>query len=220
MVFLDELLSALYSPLHEIGVSLAENFLGLAAAAAVIVTGYLIGSAVAYVISFLIEKSNVDQHLERIHVHDALGFIKLHALLGTLLKWYIVSLFLSAATDLIASDPLRELMYNFSFWLPKFLFGTLVFVLGLIIAEIVYRHALHFKTKGLRFLAEVLKIVIILIVGLTALEQMEIDITLASIIVLILIGGIILAAALSFGIGFGLAFKDEAKDMLKGWKKH
>ncbi len=219
MAYLEEFLSALTSPLFSMWQILLENFVGIVSAAIVVIIGYLVGSALGFLLSKLLEHSKVDEHVERLHMHDALGFIKFHALLGLLLKWYVVSLFVAASTALIPSVSLAGLIEQFAFWLPSFLAGILIFTLGLIFAEAVHSHFQLTKTKGMRLLGEALKVTFILIAALIALDQMQVQIQLASNIVLILVGGIALAGALAVGIGGGLALKDEAHDWFRRFHK-
>ncbi|MEK6967099.1 MAG: hypothetical protein AABX51_00535 [Nanoarchaeota archaeon] len=219
MVTPEEFINALTYPLFSMWQVILENFLGIVAAALVVIVGYLVGTALGWLLSKLIEHSKVDQHIERVHLHDALGFIKFYDLLGILLKWYVVSLFISAAVTLIPSPSLAFMIEQFAFWLPSFLAGILIFALGLIFAEFVHRHFLLAKSKSLRLLGEGVRIALVIVVGLIALEQMQVEIQLASNIVLIIVGGVALAGALAVGIGGGLALKDEAHLWLKNLHK-
>lgn len=219
MIDSSQFISALTSPLLTLWQTIVDNALGIIAAAAVVCVGYLIGHALGWLLSKALEKSKLDENIERIHLHDALGFIKFHALLGTLLKWYVVSLFIAASVPLISSQSLAAMIQGFAFWLPSFLAGVLIFSLALVFAEIVQQHFMHAKTKSLRIIGEIVKIAFIVIGALIALDQMQVQIQLASNIVLILVGGVALAGALTIGIGGGLALKDEAHAWLKNLHK-
>ncbi|TAL57478.1 MAG: hypothetical protein EPN86_01965 [Nanoarchaeota archaeon] len=219
MIDSSQFISALTSPLLTLWQTIVDNALGIIAAAAVVCIGYLIGHALGWLLSKALEKSKLDENIEKIHLHDALGFIKFHALLGTLLKWYVVSLFIAASVPLISSASLAAMIQGFAFWLPSFLAGVLIFAIALVFAEVVHQHLTNAKTKGLRLVAEGVKIVFIIIGGLIALDQMQVQIQLASNIVLIIVGGFALAIALAVGIGGGLALKDEAHAWLKNLHK-
>jgi len=219
MVTIEEFVSALTSPLFSLWQIILYNFLGIVSAVVVVIVGYLVGTALGWLLSKALQHSKIDQHIEQVHLHDALGFIKFHDLLGMLFKWYVVSLFIAASVSLIPSIELAEMVSGFAFWLPTFLAGILIFALGLIFAEFVHRHFILTKSKGLRLLGEGVRIAFIIVAGLIALQQMQVEIQLASNIVLILVGGVALAGALAVGIGGGLAFKDEAHLWLKNLHK-
>ena len=71
------------------------------------------------------------------------------------------------------------------------------------------------KTAGANIIATILKVVILIVVGITALSQIGIDISFAESSFLIVLAGIMLA----IGLGFGLAMKEDAKTAIKAIRK-
>ena len=143
------------------------------------------------------------------------------ALLGELLKWYIIIIFLQAAASLVNLGTLSTLLNSLVMWLPQLLIAVIVMLIGLAAAHYAYlRIGAHTKMKGMRLSAAVLKWVIIIIAGLIALKQIGVEIGILENTFQLVVGALAVGVALALGIGLGLGLKKEAEGFLKEMKKN
>jgi hypothetical protein len=148
----------------------------------------------------LIEKINVDAILEKAHIT-----IKPSDIIGKFVYWVILLLFLVTASDTLGWNVVSQSIHDLIAYLPKLFSAIVIFVLGLYIA--------NFVRTGLKGLFDSLSItsgnmistfafyLIAIIITLTALSQAGVDTTIITSNVTLIVGGIVLAFAISFGFG-------------------
>ena len=111
------------------------------------------------------------------------------------------------------------MIQKFSEWLPNLIAAAVILVLGVIAADVIADKMLHAKRKGVKLLSSVVRWVIIIYTLLIAAQQVGINVTLATNTALIIVGALAVGLAIALGIGFGAAFKDEAKNIIRAIKK-
>ncbi len=200
---------------NEIILALPGVILGLL----VLVIGYVVGSAFGFVLRRFLEHAKLDDHVKKAGVAHSIGFISISTLSGSLLKWYVFSLFLLPVTKVMGLGSISSLLYDFALWIPHLIAAIIILLLGVIIADYIADRMLHAKRSGVKLFSSAVRWFIILFVALTALDQVGIDVSLATNTTLVLVAGLSLGIALALGIGFGFALKDEAKGIIRKVKK-
>jgi hypothetical protein len=210
-----------------IGQSLANPFVtfwnslvfylpGVVAALVIIVLGYWLGLIAGTIVKQLIKKFRIDRWVSRTGRGDALGGLQVSTLSGQLVKWWIFVVFLAPAADMVKLDQLSELLQAIALWAPNLIVAIILMIGGLIFADFLADSAASAKKlKGIKAVSTVIRIVIIIFFADVALRQVGIRIVLAELTILIIVSGIVLALA----IGFGLGLKEEARDIIKGWRR-
>ncbi len=219
MVLLQQTGDALIDPLVTLWNGFATALPNILAAVVVLAAGYIVGSAFGFLFKRLLEHAKVDEHLRKAGVAHSIGFISIPNLAGGLLKWYVFALFLLPAAGFMKLGVLEDLLRDFALWLPNLLLGIIILLTGLIIADYIADRMLHSKRKGTKLLSSAARWFIILFVGIIALNQIGIDVSLAADTTLILVAGFALGLAIALGLGFGFAIRDEAKSIIKNMKK-
>jgi hypothetical protein len=217
MAYLESTGAALIDPLVELWNNFAVALPGLIAALIIILVGLIIGSAVGLLVKKILERSKLDLHLKKAGL--TVGFINIASLIGALVKWYIFAIFLIPASDQLKFGVLSNLLQKFALWLPNLIAAIAVLVFGVIIADFIADRMLHAKRKGVRLLSSLVRWVLIIYIVLIAMEQVGMNVTLATNTALIIVAALATGLAIAFGIGFGFAFRDEAKLILKHIKK-
>ncbi len=218
MAYLESTGSALIDPLVQLWNDFATALPSLIAALIIVLVGLVIGSAVGLLVKKILEKSKIDIHLKKAGL--AIGFIHIASVIGSLVKWYIFAVFLiPAAEQLQGFGAIAGLLQRFALWLPNVIVAMAILVFGVIVADFLADRMLHAKRSGVKLMSSVVRWVMILYVVLIALEQVGINVSLATNTALILVAALAAGLAVAFGIGFGFAFKDEAKLMIKHVKK-
>lgn len=217
MTYFESTGAALIDPLEQLWNGFAVALPGIVAALVIIIVGLIVGSAVGLLVKKLIEHARLDLHLKKAGM--AVGFIHLASVIGSLVKWYIFAVFLIPAAEQLNLGVLSELLQRFALWLPNAIAAIAILVFGVIGSDFIADRMLHAKRSGVKLLSEIVRWVLIIYVVLIALDQVGVNVSLATNTALILVAALATGLALAFGIGFGFAFKDEAKGMIKHLKR-
>ncbi|MFH1638221.1 MAG: hypothetical protein ABIB71_07380 [Candidatus Woesearchaeota archaeon] len=215
--FAEELLN----PLVNLWNGFVIVFPGIVAAIVILLIGYFIALILGHVIRVMLSKIGVDKGLEKVTLPKAIGKLKLSSLLGVLTKWYIFIIFIQAAVDAVNLGTLSIMLNRFVLWLPQLIIAVLAVFAGLFVAHYV-SHIIeaHTAMKGTKFMSSLLKVVIIFIAIVIALEQIGIQVSILENAFLIILGSFGLGVALAIGLAFGLGLKSKAPQYLEKLKKH
>ncbi len=196
------------------------NFLpSLLGALLVFFLGLIVAIALGKVVEKVISLLQVDQLLEKIKVgerfKDAGIQIKVSKFFGELVKWFLILVFLMAATDILKLSQVSEFLNSVILYIPNIVIATIILSVAFLLGNFVF-HAVRSSTKvagvmSASFLAIIAKWAIIIFGLLAALIQLGIAVSLVNTIFI----GLIAALALAFGLSFGLGGREEAALILK-----
>lgn len=183
-------------------------FLGLIAAIA-------LGKAAERIISAL----KVDQILERMKVGEKFKItglkISISRFFGELVKWFLILVFLMAATDILELSQVTSFLNSIILYIPNLVVATIILAIAFLLGNFVYNVVRHStRAAGVMsatLLATISKWAIVIFGLLAALVQLGIAVSLVNTIFI----GVIAALALAAGLAFGLGGKDEAAVILK-----
>jgi len=189
---------------------------GIIAAIVVLIVGYILGVFLGYVVRKSLVKVNIFAKLSKKTSFSKLeGKFDFPRFLGLIVKWYVIILFLSPAAGLIKLEGISTLLNNLAMWIPNLIVAIVIGVAGFIAAEYIELKIKEIRAKSGHVIGPIAKIIVLIFTAIIALKQIGIDIGVAENSFMIILGGIMLALA----IGFGLALKDEAKLIIKDLKK-
>lgn len=184
---------------------------------------FLLGAIVAVALGKVAEKLigllRIDQLLEKMNIGERLkdsGIqIKVSKFFGGLVKWFLMLVFLMAATDILKLTQVSEFLNNVIFYIPNVVIATIILSVAFLLGNFVF-HAVKSSTRvagvvSAAFLAAIAKWAIILFGLLAALIQLGIAASLVNTIFI----GLVAAFSLAFGLAFGLGGKEEAALILK-----
>lgn len=207
--------------LFESMLSAAPNFLlNVLLAIVLLIIGYMIGALVGHIVRKLLEKFGVDKKMEKERISDTMGELTVSGIAGKIIKWYVFIIFVGESAEIISLKQFSGLVEKFVLWLPDLIFGIVILVAGLILAEYITIHLKRVRIPSVRIIASVVKVLIIFFVLVISLTQIGLNVGIVGNTFLIILASVCLALALALGIGFGLALKDEAKGMIRSLKKH
>jgi len=203
--------------------TLVENFIavlpGLISAGIVVLLGYLFALLIGAVVRNVLYRINLDKKFRRDDLDDSLGQVSLSKLFGNIATWYVFLIFLSRAVDLVEFGVLSIFLRAVVLWLPNLIAAVIMMLFGIIAADYASDRVRDIKTAHIGIVANIARWAIITVVGLSALEQIGVNVSFAKSILLLSFGAVILAFALAFGIGFGLAIKEEARSIIRDLRK-
>ncbi|MBI2133868.1 hypothetical protein HYU11_04255 [Candidatus Woesearchaeota archaeon] len=211
---------SLMYPLFELWDSFARAVPSIIGGLFVIAVGYVVGAAFGFLTHRFLEKSGIDHHVKRAGVAHSIGFVSISNLAGGITKWYVFSLFLIPASEIMRLGTISTLLRDLATWIPDLIAAVIILLVGLIISDYIADRMLHAKRKGVKLASSAVRWFLIFFVAMTALDQIGINISFATTTSLILVAGFALGLAIALGLGFGFALKEEAKTTIKHIKKN
>ncbi len=196
------------------------NFLpSLIGALLVFLFGMIVAIALGKVAEKLIGLLRIDQLLEKMKIGDKIKSsgikIKVSVFFGELVKWFLILVFLMAATDILKLTQVSGFLNSVIFYIPNVVIATIILSIAFLLGNFVYE-AVRSSTRvagvlSANFLGTIAKWAIIIFGLLAALIQLGIAVSLVNTIFI----GLVAAFSLAFGLAFGIGGKDEAGLILK-----
>lgn len=185
----------------------------------VFVVGWIVASILGKLIEKLIKSIKVDQALEKVGFNKKLGEVgiseTISELIGGIVKWFLILVFLMAATDILGLVQVTGFLNNIIFYIPNVVVAVVVLAIAFLVGNFVY-NVVKGSTRAAgvmsaTLLATISKWAIIIFGLLAALIQLGIAVSLVNTIFI----GIISALAIAAGLAFGLGGKDEAATIIR-----
>lgn len=209
------------TPLQQLWLEAFRVVPNLIGAIIVLVIGVFVAAIFGHALRVILDKTQLDSVLRKAKLTKAVGHTDVAALLGELLKWFIIIVFLQQAVSLLNLGTLSALLNSFVMWLPQLLIAVIIMLVGLAGAHFVELKIVeHTKLKGMRFSGRVIKWVIIVVIALVALREIGVDVGVLENTFLVIIGAIAVGLSLALGIGLGLGLKKEAEYIIKDVKRN
>ncbi len=210
----------LLDPLYRLWESTSDLVPGLVAAIILLIIGYFIGLIIGHAVRIVLEKLKLDARVKKARLVKSVGHTHLPALFGELTKWFIFIIFLQQAVALLRLGSLSDLLNAFVLWLPNVIAAIVIILFSLGLAHFVEMKMLeHSKMKGMVFFSGLIKVVIVIMSAIIALDQIGVKISILENTFLLVVGAFALGIALALGIGMGLGLKDQASQWIKKWSK-
>jgi hypothetical protein len=198
--------------------SLAPNVLAMVL---VLVVGYFVARIAGRVIAALSERIGLQIAAERSGLAGSMKQVGIQQnvswILGQIVFWLLMSVFLTAAFNILGLQTVSAAMEQIVAYIPKLLVATVVVVVGLLVATFLRGViATSADRVGLSYadhLATGCYWVLALMTFIAAFDQLGIDFALLKQLILIAFG----ALAVGFGLAFGLGGRDVMAGILAGY---
>ena len=196
------------------------NFLPLLLGALVVfVIGWILAVAIGKIVEKIVRASRLDKGMEKFGWENKLHKVGIEMsaseFFGKLVKWFLVLVFLMAATDILNLDQVTDFLNSIILYIPNVVVAVVILAIVLLVGNFVYKvvkeSARTIGVMSATLLASISKWAIIVFGILAALLQLGIATSLVSTIFM----GLVAMLALAGGLAFGLGGKDEAKRMLE-----
>jgi hypothetical protein len=164
---------------------------------------------------------HMDEYAERVKVNELLsrlGFGRSPAfVIGFLVYWLIILVFLVSAANAVQLTVVSQLLERFVLFIPKLIGAVLVVAAGLLFGhfsgEVVLNAATANKLDSAVAFSKTVRVVVVVFAGVMALEQIDIDTSIITSSIQIILGTIGLGLAIAFGIGG----KDVAAEIIRNF---
>lgn len=188
---------------------------GIVAAIIVLILGYIIAAIVGWVVRELLDRVNLDKKIHQLCHSDVIGSAYLSGIIGSIIKWYVFLIFLGTSVELVNLGVLTGFLTTVVVWLPNLIVSVILVLVALLLGEYVAHKVQETRVKGALWMSKVLYACIVGLVGIIALNQIGIDVSLLENLVLAIVGALALGTALALGISLGLGLKDDARKFVK-----
>lgn len=207
--------ATLQGSFNDVWFTIVQFVPAILAAAIIFVIGWIVGMILAKVIEQVVDVLRIDDALKASGVSEAVkdaGF-NLHAgrLLGGLVKWFIIIVFLMTALEVLGLVRVTIFLQQVVLvYLPQVIVAVFIIILAAIVAEVVRNLVVGSSraagVKQAHLAGAVAKWAIWVFAVLAALNQLGI----AAAFWQTLFTGIVVALSLAFGLAFGLGGKEAA----------
>jgi Conserved TM helix len=184
----------------------------LISAIVILILGILIAKLARVVVKTVLGKVGIDRIGEKLNEIDLVRRmnteIKLSAVLAQVLYFFVLLIFATAATEMLGVAALTDLVLGITNLIPKLIVAGLMVVVGILIAEALKKFVISlcesFNISGGRMLGTLVFSFFLVIILINALGQAGINTELLESSFNLIIGGIIFA----FAVGYGIASRD------------
>lgn len=174
-----------------------------------------------YIVRKILIKTNLDQWSEKLSETKIFGdstinIVFTKAILGVL-KWFLVLIFIMAGAGIFGITAVSDGLKSFFAYLPKLITALGIFVIGVYLGTVV-KKAIHSMFKSLEInggnlVGNIAFYLIVIFLSITALDQAGVDTSVIKQNLTLVIGSILLA----FTIAFGLGARDAISRLLFGY---
>ncbi len=174
-----------------------------------------------WMIKKALNKTKLDEWSKKLNETEIFGNTTINIVLTKVilgvLKWFLVLIFVMAGSIIFGLDVVSEGIRNFFAYLPKLLTALAIFIAGIYIGTLV-KKALNSMFKSLEIsggnlVGNIAFYLIVIFLSITAFDQAGIDTSVIKSNLTLIIGSILLA----FTIAFGLGSKDVITRLLFGY---
>jgi len=172
----------------------------------------------------LFKKINVDSYLRTTGIEETLGrggvVLNSGAFIGALVKYFIVVVFLIASFQIVGLNQVTFFLQQVVVaYLPQVIIAVLILLVAVVVGDIMQKivraAAAGARVKKAALLGSITKWAIWIFAILTVLVQLGIGADL----IRILFTGVVVAAAIAFGLAFGLGGQAHASELINTLRK-
>lgn len=195
--------------LNEMGLSIMKALPNILGALVVLLLGWLVIKLVILVLRRVLKFARIERLTELVNEKKIFGKSKItfniSSVILAFVKWILFLVFLIVAADIMNWHIVSEEIGNLLRYLPQLFSGLALFLIGIYVANFV-RIALYgffetFELRGKKAISGLVFYIIAIIVTLTALNQVGVDTTIITNNLSIILGAMLAAIAIAFGLG-------------------
>ncbi|MBB4079774.1 small-conductance mechanosensitive channel [Lewinella aquimaris] len=177
------------------------------AAIVVLLLGWLIARLISRVVERVLTVAKFDVLAQRVGADDMIARANVKEtpsnLIARFIYWVLILVVIITAADTVGWTAVSTEISKLLSYLPQLLAAIVFFIIGFYIVTFI-RNAIRGATGSLgisagRIISSVIYYLLLLIVSLTALEQAGVDTSIITSNMLVIVGAIMLAAAISYG---------------------
>jgi hypothetical protein len=214
-----EFLSLILEPLQEVYLNFKAFLPNLLAMLVILIMGILLARILRAILVRFLKAINFDSWSDRMGVTTLLRkgdlWSKPSLALGAIFFWIQVIVVLMAGMSALKISAIDQLVAQFFMYLPRAFSAVLILIVGYVLAGFLSRAVLIAAVNSgyhyAKLLAEAIRLLLTVLILAMVLEQLQVAPSIVLAAFSIIFGGIVVALAISFGVG-GI---DAAKRMIE-----
>lgn len=218
METLNQIVTSLFDSFNGVSSNISEVIPNIIGAVLVLILGWVLTRFMVYLLKRLFKFSRIDNFMENLKEKEVFGKLKLDFQLSKVLigviKFVMLLIVLTVALEILSWTVISKEISNLLRYLPKLFSAILLFSVGLYIANFVKKAIAVFFSSfdliGSKIIGHLVYYIIVIIITITSLNQAEIDTTIITNNLTLVLGAFLLA----FAIAFGLGSKDVIQNLL------
>lgn len=209
------------TPFQKVFDSITNSLPTIAGFIGFVVVSWIAIKIILWIVKKILVKTNVDKWSEKLRETKIFGdttinIVLTKAILGVL-KWLLTIMFIMVGADIFGLHTVSSGIQSFFAYLPRLLTALAIFVGGIYLGTVV-KKSLHSLFKSLdisggNLIGNIAFYLIVVFLSITALDQAGIDTSIIKSNLVLIIGSILLA----FTIAFGLGARDAVSRLLYGY---
>ena len=223
MEFLNTIGDAVVVALLDVWYDVVAFLPELIAAIIVLIVGVIIAKALSKVVQTVVERLRVDAVVQKIDVvrqiEQSGTHVRLSAVLGWLVKWFLYVVLLIAISDILQLGQFTSFLNAIALYLPNVIIAALILMVGLVLGhfadELIVRLLKGAKARKAPVIGAVAKWAIMVFSILAALIQLNVAVALIN----TLFTAVVVTLAVASGLAFGLGGKDAARDVIENFRR-
>lgn len=216
---MQEITDAVTTAVQESLEATARFLPNLIAAIVIFLVGVIVGVILKNLLTRLLTLIGFEKSLANTGIPEALkkadSSLTVTKLLGELLRWFVILIFLIPAVDQLGLGQVNEVLNSLIRYIPNVVVAVIIVTIGAVFAKIardfVTATASTLGTQASRSGGQIARWSIMTFAVLAALSQLGV----AEDLIRILFTGFVAMLAIAGGLAFGLGGKDTAESMLK-----
>ncbi|WP_255195526.1 mechanosensitive ion channel family protein [Halorarius litoreus] len=202
----------------------AINFLPqLVGALLILIVGWIVGRIVGGIVARVVDRVELDRLVMNTPIGRMLGGTEaaISRSLGRVTSYFIYALAILAAADALAVELLSEWISEAVSYLPAFVAGALIIILGFVLADfladVVGNTETMTSVRYTELFADGLRVFLYFIAVVVGLDTMGVDVQILYLFSAAIAGGLALGLALAVGIAGGLGGRDYVAANISDW---
>lgn len=202
------------------------NFMpNLIGALIILFIGWIAGRIVGSIVGRITNRVGLDRSLRSTPLGRVSGDgdHEVANIFNLLARWLVYGIAILAAANVLAIPALSQWLTVALTYLPVFIGGVLIIVLGFILADFIGNMIERTHTAGRAkytfWIADAARIALYFVAIVVGLGTMGVDVTILYILAIAAAGGLAIGLALAIGIGFGWGIKDYVDNHIDHWAR-
>ncbi len=197
----------------------------LLAALLILLVGWILGRILGGIVERVIDSVGLDRQVLETPLGDAMGGTEgaVTHVFGLITRWFVYALAILAAADVLAIAVLSEWINAAVSYLPAFVAGLLIIIIGFVVADfvgdVIVRTATSIHRTYRRWVATGIQIFLYFVVIVIGLDTMGVDVDILFVFARALAWGLAAAIAIAVGIAFGLGGQDYVEENIDRWTR-
>src|ERR671920_550064 len=175
----------------------------LIGAIVILIVGYVVARALQAIVGRVLQGIGFDRWMERGGIKQFFDRAETNqtpvSILGALVFWFVFIIAITMAADALGIPQVSAVLAELIAYIPSVIAAVLILILAALLAN--FLAGIIRGATGSDILATVARVAIIVYAVFAALTQLGIAVQLTANTLLIVLGGVALAAALAFGFG-------------------